>query len=249
MDEKQFHIPPIYMQPPYPLNDTSSTPPSAPQTSPLTSIPLSPNFPQGQQMHQGQTNPNSNKLHMNPKFKKVLCWVIIISFVFLLIVGLVLYLKYKKGKLFQGKNKKSKGAKSARSSKNLDVREWVAQSNGNQYQEYQQETIKDRGLRAEREADREGARMARSATDDRLRSDDESEVPNLREKFLDAQYRRQAESLIPENTQMAQSDDRLPPMISIPSSQPLNPGGGSGGGGGGGPPIMSSSDPNGTSID
>ena len=209
MDERKYDIPPIYCQPPYnptstiqsspPITNSSGLPPLGLNNT-ITQSPFSPGQPL-------QFAPNFSKPKLN--LKRLMVWVVV-GIVILLMVMFLVYIMKNKGKLkdkfgqfgsFGSGSKSKKGTHSEKAELqqkggSLDVRSFQ-QPTPEEYAQMQAqqqyaESIRDRGTRAMKEADLDSARISRSGLDDRLMSDQDSALPDWKERFYDKKYKQAA---------------------------------------------------------
>jgi hypothetical protein len=226
---KKYDIPPIYYSPPYEVQ----------QNTGANNIPIShannhplPHYPQQQiithNQPQQQQQQSSGGFFKNPKFKKTICWAIAVGLILLLILVAFIYLKKRKQKASQENNKDEYSP---------------SNNNGHEYSNYPSkgdrgyprndqypESVRDRGIMAEREADRDAARIRSSGVNDRYMSDQESALPSLRDRWKDEQYRRRSAMQQqpqphqqPQQPGMMQAPIGRDPMAPMSPNTPLDP--------------------------
>lgn len=217
---KKYDIPPIYYSPPYEVQQNTGAnniPISNTNNHPLT------HYPQQQQMmaHNQPQQQTSGGFLKNPKFKKTICWAIAVGLIIVLILVAFIYLKKRKQKASQENNKDEYAPSN--------------NNNGNEYSNYPSsrgyprneqypESIRDRGIMAEREADRDSARMRSSGVNDRYMSDQDSALPSLRDRWKDEQYRRRSSMQQQPQPQQQQQPQQQPGMMQPPMGRdPMAP--------------------------
>lgn len=243
-ESKKYHIPPIYYSPPYEVQQSGSG-----TNGPMNSSPSptsSPQYHQMQQMHQQQQHhqqhqmqpqsaaPTAVSFFKNPKFKKTICWVIVFALILLLIAVAFIYLKKRKQKATEdGKRQQELLPPSSNHPANYPSSQ-QGQGRNQRDQQYPEDSVRDRGIMAEREADRDAARMRSSGMNDRIMSDTDSALPSLRDRWRDEQYRRrsamqqQPQQQMPQDYQqggggMMQAPLGRDPMAPMSPNTPLDP--------------------------
>lgn len=229
---KKYDIPPIYYSPPYDVQQSTN---NGTNNGPLqpTNNPITYHHAQQQQIipHQPQQQSGGGGFFKNPKMKKTICWAVVIGLIFLLVIVAFIYLKKRKQKASQ-ENGGDLGPSS--NGGGYDYNNYPSKGNrGGNYpsnQQYQ-DSVRDRGIMAEREADRDAARMRASGMNDRYMSDQDSALPSLRDRWKDEQYRRrssmqqQPQQQPPQQPQpgMMQPPIGRDPMAPMSPNTPLDP--------------------------